>query len=160
MTAMARALWNRKVNFKEVVDDYFEAAFGAQGKHAADYLRKLSDLFNPKVMRLELSPEEALKAVNRYRRIPKLIEEFRPVIEKGTKLAERAHAKSWTYLKHHAHMCLLWCDALAKHVKGDAEGARSPALKLVDCVRRNERKLHHVLKVVAPLIGLTSEDLA
>jgi len=166
MTAMARALWDRKTSFKAVVDDYFKAAFGAKGKDAADYLRKLSDLFDPKVMRLELSPEEALKAVKRYGQIPKLIEDFRPDIERGTELPDCVHAKSWTYLKHHAQMCLLWCDALAKHVKGDAEGAKAPALELVDYVRRNELKLHHALdvnlflKVVPPLIGLTPEDLA
>jgi hypothetical protein len=165
MTAMARALWDRDVRFKEVVADYFSASFGARGKEAARYLKKLSQLFEPKVLRNELSPEEKLQVVRRHSRIPKLIWGFLPVIEEGMKLPEPAQAKSWTYLKHHAEMCLLLCDALAKHVKGDTEAAKVPGLKLVDYVRRNEPKLHHVLdvnlflRVIPPLIGLRAQDM-
>ena len=165
MTAMARTLWDRDVTFDQIADDYFTASLGKRGKDAAEYLARLSELFDPRVLRLELSDKERQKAVARYGEIPLLVEDFLPAIRTGMRLSNPTHARSWIYLNYHRELCLLLCEAIVGHVGGDAAAAKASGLELVEWARRNERHLHRVfdvnlfLKVIPPLIGLAAEDL-
>lgn len=166
MTTLGRTLWDSGITFDEVADDYFQAAFGRNGRRVREYLCELSALFNPPVLREELSDAEKAAAFGKYDEIPRLVRKFKPIIARGTKLPVPAQARSWRYLEYHAELCVLLSDALRKRALDDSESARKSALAVVDWARRHERRLHRVLDVALFLrvfmwmTELTPEDIA
>ncbi|MCK4624982.1 MAG: hypothetical protein KAV00_06715, partial [Phycisphaerae bacterium] len=165
MTVMARTLWDRKLSFGEIADDYFAAAFGKAGPAVEKYLRTLSNLFNPRLLRRELTAAKRRKAVGQLKKIPALIEAFQPMIERGMSLAEPAHARSWKYLKYHARMSLLLCRYLLAMCSGNGDGAKKRAWDFIEYVRRNERYYHRAFDVsiclngLSPLLGFAYDGL-
>ena len=166
MTVMARTLWNRNLTFRQIADDYFAAAFGKAGPAAEKYLRTLSALFNPRLLRQELTAAQQRKCVGKLKKIPALIENFQPMIERGMSLAEPAQARSWKYLKYHGRMSLLLCRYLLAMCSGQADEAKRRAWDFIEYVRRNERYFHRAfdaascLNGLSPLLGFTYEELA
>ncbi|MCK4624781.1 MAG: hypothetical protein KAV00_05680, partial [Phycisphaerae bacterium] len=125
-----------------------------------------SALFNPRLLRQELTAAQQRKCVGKLKKIPALIENFQPMIERGMSLAEPAQARSWKYLKYHGRMSLLLCRYLLAMCSGQADEAKRRAWDFIEYVRRNERYFHRAfdaascLNGLSPLLGFTYEELA
>lgn len=155
MTVMARTLWDRNLSFRAIADDYFSAAFGKAGPAAEKYLRTLSNLFNPRLLRQELTAEQQRKSVAKLKKIPAVIAAFQPTIERGMSLADPAQARSWKYLKYHGRMSLLLCRYLLSMCLGDVDEAKRRAWDFIEHLRRHERDYHRAFDVSICLNGLS-----
>ena len=143
MYVMGRALWNRGPDFDMLAGNYFISAFGADGDKCREYLKKLSEYFDPQYLRREkpyLDPEAGKK----FTLIPKIIEEFLPLIVKNMKLENPCHAQSWSYLKHHAEIFSLYSEILAACSQGNAGETQERLEKLKTVVWEKEDMLQPV----------------
>jgi hypothetical protein len=161
-TVIGRTLWDRTLSFKAIADDHLRASFGADSVFVGRYLRRLSQLFVPEVIRGEV---DGATVVARWRRIPAVLDAARPHLAAGVALPDPCQAHSWKLLREHAEMCRRLSAALiAKHT-GTPDEARQTALALVDWARRAEPRLHHVLDTfefiltLGRYLGLSPADL-
>lgn len=148
MTAMAAALWDENANFDEVANRYFDAAFGEDGPVAQEYLRRLSDAFDPKYLRGE-EPVVDEKAARRFQTIPDILEEYAETIEDNIDDEDSPEnvRQSWAYLEYHASLCRLLARALYYRARGDKEKTLSVTEDVMAFARRNERDLNGIFDV-------------
>lgn len=115
--AMAAGLWDKNSKFEDIAKDYFDTAFGDDSADVENYLRTLSELFDPKFMRNE-HPEALETAVRRTDVIKKTVEEFRN-LHIAPKMANNV---SYSHLYHHAELCLLYAELIARYAVKDQVG--------------------------------------
>ncbi|MFC5407592.1 DUF4838 domain-containing protein [Cohnella soli] len=124
MNVMARTLWNKELEFGEIAEDYFAAAYGEDGRLVLNYSAELSKLYFD--LHLEnaaaVRKESALSSV--FDEIYSLIREFEPVIGKNARQANRCHDSSWRYLKLHAEIWTEMTRILEQLYKGEDEQSR------------------------------------
>lgn len=164
MMVMARTLWNPNLTLDEISEDYYRSAFGPMGGEVRKYLEQLTALFNPRLLRNELSDDEKRRSVKQLKNVPEAIHSFRPLIGRGLMLHEPVWAQSWRYLSHHAEICLLLSEVLHQFFSQGKDAARPLGLQFLNRVRRLERELHPVLdvpmliNVLWPFLGVTWEE--
>ncbi len=141
MAILGRALWDRTLPFDTIAEDYFHAAFGADGPACHAYCAGLTALFDPPRQRGE-RPARDPAAAAIYARIPAAIAAFRPTIRRNLTLPERCHARSWHLLERHAELCLLFAEALRLRALGQDEAARAAWVATQGFVRAEEADLH------------------
>lgn len=147
MNIMARTLWNKELEFGEIADDYFAAAYGEDGRLVLNYAAELSKLYFD--LHLEnaasVRKESALPSV--FSKIYSLIREFEPVIEKNAHQANSCHASSWRYLKLHAEIWTEMTRSLEQLYKGEDEQARRMWENVRTMLWAIEDECHPVLDV-------------
>lgn len=146
MVVMGWSLWNKELDFKEIAKDYFRAAFGPDWHECYEYLKRLSELFDPVYLRGE-KPETNQEAAESLSKIPEVIEEFRPIIEKNANLTNRCQAASWNYLRHHADICRYLAGALEARARGSWDTAFQWWERLKAMAWEREDALNQVLDV-------------
>lgn len=102
MYLMAEGLWNREIDFESSVAEYFLAAFGPDGLAVRDYLRELSDAFDPRYLRRESGPATQAD-LDRLSAIVPRIDSFLPTIRQHAECAVLSASvrQSWRYLLLH-----------------------------------------------------------
>ena len=118
MVALGRTLWDDRLSFEEIAEDYFRSAFGADGGLAEDYLSSISQLFDPPYLRGE-RPQVSPEAAGRFSKVAALVHGFRPVIEKNLSSEDVCRATSWRHLAQHADLVILLAQALEARASGD-----------------------------------------
>jgi len=106
MTVMGRTLWNSKLSFNEIAEDYFKSTYGESWRECYEYLDKLSELY----FKLNLENKEDLISGNNIELCDLIIrhlQQFKPVIESNMQRADKCHSVSWKYLKIHTQ---IWMD--------------------------------------------------
>ena len=156
MTVMGRTLWDRELPFDEIANDHYKSAFGRDGRKVKAYTQTLSDLFDPPFLRGERNDAGRRETVRKLAKVPAAIERFRPVIEANLGAADPCRAKSWAYLKEHADICLAMVPVVEAGARGDKDALAEAWPRMVDTVRRKERKLHPVFDVCLFIITLGS----
>lgn len=146
MTVMGRNLWDRDLDFSKIASDYFDAAFGPDGKLARRYLDKLTQLFDPVYIREEKAAIDPA-AARAFARIPGFITRFRPTIERNLDSSIPCWAKSWEYLRHHAELCTTLAEALRARARGDKSAASAAWERTMEYALANEKHIHPVLDV-------------
>lgn len=148
MTAMAAALWDENADFDSVAQEYFRAAFGADGETVRAYMQALSEAFDPVYIRGEkevLNPEEATKLAG----IPGILDAHKALI--GQRAADASLPAgiraSWRYLQYHGELCTLVALAFQKKAEGRAEEAIAALEKILAYAQQNEMALHRVFDV-------------
>ncbi|HOE66854.1 MAG TPA: DUF4838 domain-containing protein [Candidatus Hydrogenedentes bacterium] len=141
MIVMGRTLWNSQESFEDIARDYFASAFGHDAPACAEYLAKLSSLFDPVYARGEKNDEGAAA---RFAGIIEVIDAFLPVIERHAAAMDGCRQASWRYLKRHAGLCLGLARAYAAKASGDAERAASLWRGLAEQAWREEPAMHRV----------------
>ncbi|MDY3286619.1 MAG: DUF4838 domain-containing protein [Eubacteriales bacterium] len=148
MTAMATALWDEQADFDEMANRYFDAAFGEDGPVAQEYLKTLSDAFDPSYLRGE-KPAVDEAAAKRFQKIPDILDEYAEIIQEN--MVEEDNPEnvrlSWAYLSYHASLCRLLARALYYRAKGDAKRALAVRGDLFAYARQHEQELNHVFDV-------------
>ena len=145
MTVLGRTLWNREANFEEIAENYFAAAFGKVADEARAYLASVSELINPRLMRGEASDSEKQSAAFKLERVPDLVAQLRPAVERGKADRNPARAASWRYLELHGTFACLFAEALAAKLEASEDEAKEKALNLFNWVREHEMDLQPLL---------------
>ena len=164
MITMAYTLFDREVDFEQMVDDYFVSAFGEDGASVREYLEDLSVLFCPKNQRhydiieeedksLTSGTESERSFINnkdaeeKLARIPDLLEAFLPTIKKNMSSDDACHRLSWVYLNYHSKIC----EKLSKIFLLGAQNKLDEAKVLIDSLETDlslmEQSIHNAFDV-------------
>jgi len=108
---MAKTLWNDKVNFDEITEDYFKSAFGQNWDKCFSILSKLSELFTPPYLRGEMGMADE-KISEKYSQIKDVCSEYGKLIEENKEKGQLYHNKSWQYLYYHKEICVRFAEML------------------------------------------------
>ena len=165
MIMMGETMFDKQVDYEQVVTEYFEGAFGADGEKCRAYLEKLSTLLSPSNYRIGgkngveeegFGDIETMKkgwvgnaeVARRAEEIPAHIAQFLPVIEENLSAADNdAQRLSWNYLKMHGTICTLFSDILKAGASGDLDFAREKYEVIADYVSEHEMDFHEVFDV-------------
>ncbi len=166
MTVMGRTLWDRTLSFDQIAEDLYRSSFGRDWRKVRNYTRKLSQLFDPPLLRGERDQSDRKETLKKLAKIPAEIKRFSTVIEANLNATEQCHAQSWRYLTDHADICLAMVPALQALARDDHQAARRMGLELVETVRGKERRIHRVfdvcvfIRTIGGALGLTRAEMA
>jgi len=142
LSVMGETLFDNNLDLEAYTKAYFTAAFGRDGDKCRDYLEELSELFCPANLRrggkLGIEDEGIQSADNivikswinnpdvaeKIAKVPSMLAEFLPVIEKNMELEDPVHRHSWKNLRYHSEICSYLARIIALGSAGDIEGAR------------------------------------
>lgn len=161
LITMGETLFDRKLDFDKLTEEYFEGAFGTDGNLCRVYLEKLSELLCPSNFRVggRSGVEEAglgdietqamcwvnnKEVAEKAARIPAHLAEFLPVIDKNIALAtDPARLLSWRYLKYHSKICSYFAELLLAGAEGRKEETEEKYYELEDYLSEHELEFHH-----------------
>lgn len=146
MTVMGRTLWDASLELDDIVDDYFQAAFGDDWQACRAYMTTLSDLFDPVYLRNE-KPAVSEESAVAFASIPSVIGAFRGTIAANEAACDPCRAASWRFLAHHADLCVLLAAALEERARGQQAAAWDRWQLVAQCAREREHVLHPMLDV-------------
>ncbi len=114
--AMAKGLWDKNSRFEDVSAEYFEAAFGNDGKIVENYLATLSDLFDTDFIRGEKKLETE-EAVDKLLKAKAYMKDF---YEKEISLKADT-SPDWKYLACHVEIADAFANMLMARIKGEED---------------------------------------
>jgi len=162
MLLMGETSFDTSLDYETYVNEYFEGAFGIEGKLCRNYLEELSELFCPSNVRigsasgveeLGLGDIEVQKkcwknnsfVAEKLSKIPELVDSFIPVIKKNISSAtDNSRLYSWHYLKYHAEICKKLSLILFNGASGNMEEAHNLFYELRDYLSEIEIEIHNV----------------
>ena len=139
MYAMARGLWDKNSDFRDISSEYFEAAFDEYAEEVERYMSTLSRLFHPPYFRQEL-PQIDEKLAGDFSKVIDVVKEFRSTYIEQNKNKNA----SWMYLSYHAEYCLLLADVLRLRALGKMEDSKHRAEDLKQYLHQTEMATHRV----------------
>lgn len=80
MNVLARTMWNTDLSFSDISSQYFRQAYGTEGEDVEAYIAKLSHMFNPDYLQMQV-PRIDEKAAETFLKVPEYIDSFLPVIK-------------------------------------------------------------------------------
>lgn len=146
MYLMGNTLWQGKTDFESAAADYFNKAYGEDGEQCRAYLKKVSELFEPQILRGEKDAVGEEKACE-YESIAVLIDQFIPVIEKNMSGEDLCRKRSWENLKFHGELCQHLAGVLAARARGNEQDMKERWAGARDFVCENEWKYQPFLDV-------------
>ena len=160
MCIVGEKQFDKTLDFEKYKNDYFKAAFGEDYEKCIEYLETLSSLFEPDLIRNDVSKNLVLdevgfagaenrkktwfkneEAAESFSKIPAVIESFMPTIQKNRRLSDICHVKSWDYLKYHAHICTELSKALCAGAKGNIDESAKIYNELYDWISVHELEI-------------------
>src|SRR5690606_38486482 len=144
MYVHSKLLWNPELRVDELAREYFEGAFGKDGSLVREYMETLSDLSSfgafYRMWRAGISPpdEERIEVTEKLRRIPEVVEELQPIIERNQTTGNSAHDLSWKHLSVHAGMVLKMVDMLQARLDNRQQEEEEAWKKLADYLALHE----------------------
>ncbi len=164
--AHARYLWNPRQDFKQLCDDWFAAALGADGGACRHYMEALSacshrDYFYRFVLREGGHPPSLQVDL---KKIPTLIETFRPVVERQAFAPDSPQAESWFYIALHMEWVALLSHCFRTALSGRLAVADDYFTQLVERVAARHKRLTSALdslwylRTFAARVGLLFDE--
>lgn len=159
LVLMGETLFDRELDFDTFCDDWFAGAFGKDGALCRKYLETLSDLFCPgnirtggkggveedglategKAPRIWINNPEVAEKTDK---IPAVLADFLPVIEKNMSLPDACHRRSWVLLRYHWEICRYFAQVIHLGASGDMEKARAVFEELEGYLCKTEPQIH------------------
>ncbi len=156
MHTMGKTLWDRKVDFDTIVDEYFVDVFGRGSPAVRSYLTRLSELFHSPLLRGEKVDPSGKILQRGMAQIPGLVKTFLPRIERGIRSSDATTAAAWRLMREHAWYVRSLAE-LCKCAGSLQSDQRQDLLRRhADELRRRHPRLHHVLDVPAALEAASS----
>lgn len=146
MYVMAKTLWNSEMEFEDIAEEYFKASFGEYGPKVSDYLKTLSDLFDPLYIRREKNVLDQ-DSLSKFKKIPEHIHSFKKTIREGMQYPSYPISQSFYYLNIHADGALLYAKHLESAASGAVEDSKRYLEAYLDYYRKNEMLVQNVFDV-------------
>ena len=158
MLLMGETLFDRSLDFESYTNDYFAAAFGAEGAACRDYLEALSTYFCPANLRGSAKNSVEDTGINsrenkapihgnpyvaeQVTRIPAILDAFAPVIARNMADPDPARRRSWVYLRYHAEICRYLARIYHLAAIDDMDAAREELDKMEIYLSQVEMDIH------------------
>ncbi len=146
MTVLGKTLWDKSLAFEDIAEEYFNDAYGIDGDRVREYLRKLSAMFNPPLLRGDADRSDKA-ALETYRQIEAFVKSFVPVIINNMNHTNQTLARSWDHLDFHKDFCVLYSKVIEARLSGDIEKTRERWARIKDFLCRNEDSIHPVFDI-------------
>ncbi len=159
LSLLAEALYDRGLDENAYADDYYRACYGSDWEAAKAYLVKMSELFDPPLLRTKRTPVEQdtgmyrtvetfpwrdnPEAAVKFAQIPAVAAAFRPVAEKNAVTDDPTMAKNWNYLALHTAYVAEYAAALEAGARGDMDAARRLYESFKEHLMEDEGKWAH-----------------
>lgn len=118
MHVMGRALWNDGIAFEDLVQEYFDGAFGKEGQKALEFIKNIST----KLVDSDFKGERGFIKKEDATRFDSLIcdiEDFREVIRKNTAITRYGQLASWNILDMYSKLITMLASALEAEAEGN-----------------------------------------
>ena len=151
MYMSGKILMNPTLTEAEISEEYYSAAFGKDWKKVYTYLRTLSELFHPDLVRntalgaademFSKGPENTLPYMNNpealkdFLKIGGVISDFEPVIAENIEHPNACVRKSWDILRVHAQIVRKIAEGMCAGAAGDMETAQNICRDIVKQLR-------------------------
>lgn len=134
---MGRLLWNKKLRYDDLVEEYFSAAYGDGWREAAGYLDTLSrcsscDYFNA------IGPRVDPVLASRYRTAQHVADGFLETVEHGCSHGDDLRRRQWRLLGLHRRYVSGMAGALRLFADGRNAEAQRRWRDVLDLIRANE----------------------
>ena len=153
--AYSRAMYDKDVSFTELKEDYFSHTYGEHWREIAEYLEKISDIFDVKYLEVphrssaprNLVSEERAEAL---RDVEKLCEEMKKNIRAWKKEStKRVHSASLRLLELHCEYCTGLAETMILTALGHSDEAFDAFNAFFDSFGRHEFEIeryfdHHL----------------
>ncbi len=146
MYVMAKTLWNTNISFDDIATEYFNASFREYGSDVLQYMKTLSNLFDPHYIRGEKSFTDP-DALAKFKKIPVYIRSFEETIQKGMQYPSQPVAQSFFYLNIHAQGAILYAKFLEFAASSSVEEAKAKQTEYFNYYRKNESVIQNVFDV-------------
>lgn len=115
MTAMGRTLWNAELEFDEIAEDHFEAAYGADGAACREFVAETERL-NTAIRRLLDAEEDAAAPIDE---LHGLLEGFEPVLARNeSETQDACRTTSWRLMRLYRHIMREFVEFARKSAEG------------------------------------------
>lgn len=157
MSIVGEKQFDLDLDFDEFTDRYFKASYGEDGIKCRDYLKGITELFDPCDIRTNdnfvfynLRYDGKKKgfpfvgseaSYERLSKISAYVDAFAPTIEKNVASEDECHAKSWMLLKYHIRYCKDLAELLKCVCHGDRDGANDIFANMIDWLSEIEDEI-------------------
>ncbi len=101
MELMGRTLWNKDLSFDEIADDYFQAAYGEDGRKCFEF----TEAVQQKMEELKkLVDKESPEAVKEMDAILELVSSFEGVVDRNLGAKDPCLSRSWHIMKRYLEL--------------------------------------------------------
>ena len=148
MLLHARVLWNPQIDTDHLALKYFESAFGKEGGLTLEYMKELSRLFDAASTYQWRNREGSwtdTAVAQKLARVPTVVQEFRPVVERNLDSDDKAQALSWRHVFLHMELAELLSHALRARAEGKLSLANAYGNHVAEYLQVNEDRLQPVL---------------
>ncbi len=139
-----QTLFDCSVTFEELTEDYFSHAYGEDWREVYSFFEKLGKLSNYKYLAGELSADEKVgryfnpAVADGFRKVPELIEEFRPFVEAHKNMTMRAQSVAYKLLNYYLEYCEKLAPIITLKCFGAGEEAAAAYERFLDDFGRHE----------------------
>jgi len=153
--ACGHALFDLNLDLEATFEDYFKYAFGEDGEKTRKYLETIGELFLPDLMadtgvdaadeefddpniKIKLRWMNNKEAHESFSKIKKVLEDFKPIIDKNINTEDPAQRKSWELLEIHYNLCVMLSEAYVLGSEGKMGPSQKICTELIDYLARHE----------------------
>lgn len=144
MDVLARAMWDKRLSFRQIARESFADAFGVDGARVAAWFERMSRLWEPMFEGVYASGRDDRRIARGRRNLPRLaalVDEARPLVKRNLCRTDGAVRWSWRYFDSYLELLDLWLPAMKEYL--DA-WLRYQQDLVLDLVRGIEREVHAV----------------
>ena len=137
-------LFDTSLDFEDIKRDYFSTAYGEDYEKVIEFMQKLEELMDHKFFAGERSADERVGAYfnpamgEKLRRVPELIEEFRPFVEAHKNMPYRAQTVAYRLLEYFLEYAEGYAEFMVIKSFGAAKEAKDMCFKFLDKFGRHE----------------------
>ena len=163
MSVLGETLFDESLDYDAFAEDHLRHTYGEDHAAARAYLEKITEIIDPVTMNVDFKAagiEEAgigaesdgkgkpwqnnAAFARELEKLPEVIAEILPFIEKNEKVGPEVHKKSWFYLRHHTFIVENVGRIYHAGALGDIERARELYLAFMDELSAREPQIHEV----------------
>jgi hypothetical protein len=149
MDVLARAMWDKRLSFRQIARESFADAFGVDGARVAAWFERMSRLWEPMFEGVYASGRDDRRIARGRRNLPRLaalVDEARPLVKRNLCRTDGAVRWSWRYFDSYLELLDLWLPAMKEYLDGSERVAESFAT-LFAWLWKQEKSLHPALDV-------------
>lgn len=161
---MGEGMFDKSIDFDSYADVYFEAAFGADGLKARNYLQCITDLFNPDEIRscdsvvlqdtgtgeetVTVGIKNNPHATARLAKVNDAVDAFYPIVEINMSSHNTCHRTSWKILYYHGIYCKKLAQIYMEFSKGRVDRAQEIFADMIDYLSHIEDEIQPYFDLV------------
>ena len=158
LSLLGDLLFDTTLDTEQYIDAYLKDSFGEDYALAKEYLEKISNSFDPALMAQrtsvtaqdtgavdKLSKKAAIfgnkEAGDVIAKLPELVDEMAPIVERNLNSADKCHRESWRILTYHGNYCKGLSKIYFALSRDDVDAARAALDELVDYLSEVENEI-------------------